>query len=118
MSATEKKLDWLNDLGIANAVKKDLPEGTPVQVWGQASPEASYDQIVSIEIGGVEPDGKTFSYLALDDTHPEYAPLYLTPSSAEMDLSGVKAELLGNITDGGRIVFDAQVLKEVGLFAD
>lgn len=104
VSATEKKLDWLNDLGIANSIKKDLPEGTPVQVWGQASPEASYDQIVSIEIGGVEPDGKTFSYLALDDSHPDYAPLYLTPSSAEMDLSGVKAELLGNITDGGRIV--------------
>lgn len=103
VSATENKLDWLNELGIANSVKKDLPEGTPVQVWGPASPEASYDQIRTIEVGGVESTESSFTYIPLSDEHPEYAPLYLAPSSAEMDLSGLTAVLIGNITNGSRI---------------
>ena len=103
VSATEKKLDWLNELGIANSVKKDLPEGTRVQVWGPASPEASYDQLSATKTGGAGSDSRTFSYIPLSREHPDYAPLFLAPSSAEMDLAGVSAELVGNLTEGSRI---------------
>ena len=103
VSASEKKLDWLGDLGIESKISCNLPAGTPVQVWGPASPEACYEQIEAIEVGGVEGEEKGISLIPLSDEHPEYKPLFLAPSSAEMDLSGVTAEVVDNLTGNVRM---------------
>ena len=104
VSAAENKLAWLGCLGIESKVSKNLPEGTEVQVWGPSSPEASYEEITQEESGGYDTGEDSYSYIGFADEHPEYAPLYLAPSSAQMDLSGVKAELAGHLTgEGGRI---------------
>ncbi len=103
VSATETKLDWLKELGIESKVQKDLPEGTAVQVWGAASPDASYEQITETKDGRLGADEDTFRMLPIIDEHPDYEPLYLVPSSAEMDLSSVRVQMVGNLTNGGRI---------------
>ena len=103
VSAAENKLAWLDCLGIQSKFKKNTPDWTEVQVWGPASPEASYEELTVGDSIGYQRGEDEFKYLPLAEEHPEYKPLFLTPSSAEMDLTGVTAEVVDNLTGNVRM---------------
>ena len=102
-SAKEDKLDWLKELGIVSAITEKTPNGTMAQIWGPDSPQAYYRKIANDVKGSFGIEEKTYKTLKLAQTHPEYQPLYLNPSTLEPDTVQVQVESVGNLTDGALI---------------